>query len=128
MKAILTIDGKVLKGKKATKYQGDDIVIAMTIRDAGSSLNIDNLTELYAYLVVNGTTAKQFSKAGTGNAVALVKISTTSYTLTWASADTDEATLGEYTLEINVDQSAVNDILVNKVFDLKESNIKDESS
>lgn len=128
MNAILTIDGKVLKGHKAIKYQGDDIVIAMTIRDAGSSLNIDNLTELYAYLVVGGTTAKKFDKAGSGDAVALVKVSTTSYTLTWASADTDEATLGEYTLELNVDQSAVNNILVSKVFDLKESNVKDESS
>lgn len=82
------------------KKQGDDITLSITV---GTAVNIDNLAELFIYIVdTSGNIAVKFSKAGTGDFLALTKVSTTNYTAAWLSGSTKDATKGIYTIEGNV--------------------------
>jgi len=83
------------------KRQGDDITLSITV---GTNVNIDNLAELFVY-IVNERTKKisaKFSKAGTGDFLALTKVTTTNYTAAWLSGTTKDADTGLYTIEGNV--------------------------
>lgn len=121
-----------------TRYQGDDIPISIGLTDAnGDAINIDNLAELYIYLMRSGnnTPAKKFSKAGTTGYKALVRVDTENYRADWLSADTKSATPGNYHLEINVvetdadyNDSEKNSIGTDAVINLKKSVVKAESS
>ena len=84
-----------------TRKQGDDITLSITV---GTNVNIDNLAELFVYIINKSTSAVliKFSKAGTGDFVALDKISTTVYEAIIPSGDTKAATVGTYSIEGNV--------------------------
>lgn len=136
MKPILTVDGQVLRGKRVTRYQGQDIAITILVKDDnGSAINIDNLAELHVYMVYGGAKVKAFSKAGTGDADALVKVDTTHYRMDWLSEDTYNRAAGEYLMEINVVEtnaaytdSEKNTVLLVPVVDMVAAAIKSESS
>ncbi len=83
------------------RKQGDDITLSITV---GTSVNIDNLAELFIYIVNENTkaVAAKFSKAGAGEFTALVKVSTTNYTAAWLSGSTKLADTGTYLIEGNV--------------------------
>ena len=56
------------------KYEGDDIKVTIRITDDdGNYINIDDLDELYVYIVhkTSKITLAQFSKAGAGDFTAL---------------------------------------------------------
>lgn len=80
--------------------QGDDITLSITV---GTDVNIDNLAELFVYIVNQGTKAvlAKFSKAGTGGFTALAKVTTTNYTAIIPSGTTKDAS-GTYIIEGNV--------------------------
>ena len=81
--------------------QGDDITLSITV---GTDVNIDNLAELFVYIVNQGTKAilAKFSKAGTGGFTALAKVTTTNYTAIIPSGTTKGADKGTYIIEGNV--------------------------
>ena len=83
------------------KKQGDDITLNISV---GTSVNIDNLAELFIYIVNENTkaTVVKFSKAGAGEFEALTKISTTQYDARWLSGSTKLADTGTYLIEGNV--------------------------
>ena len=79
---------------------GDDITLSITV---GTDVNIDNLAELFVYIVnANGDTIVKFSKAGTGEFLALDKISTTVYEALWLSGSTKVTPKGTYSIEGNI--------------------------
>ena len=120
------------------KYKGDDILITIGLTDSSdNSINIDNLAELYIFIVFTktGTTAVKFSKAGTGAFLALSKVSATSYTAGWLSGDTKGSNTGRYHIEANVaetsaayESSLKNTLASEDIVDLKESTVKSVSS
>lgn len=83
------------------RKQGDDVTLSITV---GTSVNIDNLAELFIYIVDERTkaTAVKFSKAGTGDFIALTKVTTTNYTAGWLSGSTKDSDKGAYLIEANV--------------------------
>jgi len=83
------------------RKQGDDITLyPITV---GTDESIDDLAELYVYIVNERTKAilVKFSKAGTGSFVALSKITTTSYKAIIPSSVTKSAS-GLFVIEGNV--------------------------
>jgi len=83
------------------KKQGDDITLSITV---GGNGNIDNLAELFVYIVKvkDDTILTKFSKAGTGGFTALIKISTTIYEAIIPSSITKLVAPGHYKIEGNV--------------------------
>jgi len=83
------------------KYQGDDITLSVTV---GTDVSIDDLAELYIYIVNRKTkvTQKKFDKGGATGFTALIKISSTVYEAIWPSSDTKDAEIGYYNIEGNV--------------------------
>lgn len=117
-----------------TRYRGDDITLSVTV---GSSVDIDNLAELFVYVVYErtGTALIKFSKAGGTGYTALDKISTTEYEAIIPSSVTTSATVGRYRIEGNVvvtdadyDESEENQITVSDYINLVDSTIKSDSS
>ena len=82
------------------QFKGDDITLSITV---GTAVNIDDLAEVFIYVINKKTnvTAIKFSKAGTGDFIALIKISTTVYEAIWPSGDTKVADIGYYNIEGN---------------------------
>lgn len=80
---------------------GDDITLSITV---GTAVNIDNLAELFIYVMNNktGETLIRFSKAGAAGYSALVKITTTVYEARILSGTTKNAREGVYRIEGNV--------------------------
>ena len=116
------------------KKQGDDITLSITV---GSSVNIDDLAELFVYIINERTKAilAQFSKAGAGDFIALIKISTTVYEAIWPSGTTKDAVVAIYTIEGNVaatdaeyESSEENSITCDDRINLKSSVSKASSS
>jgi hypothetical protein len=114
------------------RYIGDDIPLTLT-----SSISIDDMAELYVYLVHKSSdvVAKKFSKAGSGEFSALIKEDAYNYRADWLSGDTKEATIGVYNIDINVvetdadyQDSEKNTIGVKEAIDLKQSRSKLSSS
>lgn len=136
MKLYIKIDGQSLRGRKAQIFQGRDVAITLLIKDdAGDAVVIDDLDELYIYLSTGGDEVKSFSKAGTGDHQALVKVDTTHYRVDWLSADTSVAAEGEYIMEVNIVESDAaytdsekNTIESLPIIDMKSSTVKSESS
>jgi len=118
------------------KYQGEDIPILIAMTDEnGNAMNIDDLTELYVYIIHDNTIQKKFSKAGDTGYDALIKITTTSYVARWLSGDTKDANTGMQNLEVNIVESDVdyqdnekNTIGCENIIYLHKSIIKTESS
>lgn len=120
------------------KRQGDDIDISITLTDAaGDLMNIDDLAELFVYIVSSTTQAilAKFSKAGTGGFIALDIITTTNYKAIIKSVITKDAITGYYDLDVNVvetdadyEDSEKNTIGVDKLFNLLSSVSKASSS
>ena len=83
------------------KKLGDDVTLSITV---GTAVNIDNLAELFIYVVNNKTeeVLARFSKAGGGAFTALIKITTTTYEARILSGTTKDARAGEYRMEGNV--------------------------
>lgn len=69
-------------------YPGADIKINLTLEiSTGVYINIDNLSELYVYILrSSGTIVSKYSKAGTGDFTALIKDTTTQYHL-WITSE-----------------------------------------
>ena len=77
------------------KYRGEDIPIVISLTDAnGSAINIDDLAELYVYLIKRKmpVATKMFSKAGGGSYTALTKQDAYNYRADWFSSETKSAT------------------------------------
>ncbi len=120
------------------KRQGDDIVLTISGTDAaGDAMNIDNLAELFVYVV--NTSSKiilaQFSKAGAGSFTAFKKITPYIYSAIILSALTLDAQAGYYDLDINVvvtdadfNDSEKNTIGVEALINLRSSISKVSSS
>ncbi len=89
------------------RKKGDDITLSISV---GTSVNIDNLAELFVYIINDQTkdTVVKFSKAGTGDFLALVKITTTVYEARWLSGSTKDADKGTYLIEGNVAETDAN--------------------
>ncbi len=83
------------------RKQGDDITLSITV---GTDVNIDDLAELFVYIVNQGTKIilAKFSKAGAGDFIALAKVTTTNYTAIIPSGTTKDANTGTYLIEGNV--------------------------
>lgn len=116
------------------KYQGEDITLSITV---GTAVNIDNLAELYIYIVNRKTqvTAIKFNKEGSTGFTKLDKITTTTYEAIWPSGDTKVADVGYYSIEGNVvatdadyEDSEENTITMNERILLKSSVSKASSS
>jgi len=120
------------------KYKGDDILITIGLTDSSdNSINIDNLAELYIFIVFTktDTTAVKFSKAGSGAFTALSKVSSTSYTAGWLSGNTKDSNIGSYHIEVNVaetdedyESSLKNTLIAEDIINLKGSTAKSASS
>jgi len=121
------------------QHQGTDISISvsLTVTSTGAAINIDNLAELFLYIMLRGNPApvKKYSKAGATGYTALKKVDSYNYRADWKSAETSAATAGNYYLEVNVvetdadfDDSEKNSIGTDDVIDLRKSVIKAESS
>ena len=120
------------------KRQGDDIDLSITLTDAaGDLMNIDDLAELFIYIVSSTTKVilVKFSKAGAGEFIALKRITATNYKATVKSAITKNAITGYYSLDINIvetnadyEDSEKNTIGVEKLFRLLSSVSKVSSS
>ncbi len=119
------------------KYKGDDIPVTIELTDAGGNINIDNLAELYVYIIhaISKTTAKTFSKAGSGDHVALRKVTTISYIADWLSGSTKDAAIGKYIIEVNIvetdanyESSKKNTLASDPIINLLDTKIKTESS
>lgn len=120
------------------KRQGDDIDISITLTDAaGDPMDIDDLAELFVYIVSSTTDVilVKFSKAGTEEFIALERITATNYKATVKSAITKDAITGYYSLDINIvetdadyEDSEKNTIGVEKLFRLLSSVSKASSS
>lgn len=120
------------------KRQGSDIDISITLDDiAGDPMNIDDLAELFVYIVSSTTKAilVKFSKAGAGEFIALERITATNYKATVKSAITKDAIPGYYDFDVNVvetdvdyEDSEKNTIGVEKLFKLISSVSKASSS
>ena len=120
------------------KFQGDDIPITIGLTDTDdAAINIDDLAELYVFIILtkSNTTAVKFSKAGSGDYVALRKVSTTSYIAEWLSGKTKDATVGSYHIEVNVaetdaeyESSIKNTLVLDRIINLKGSTAKSVSS
>jgi len=120
-------------------YQGNDISITidLTNKITGEAINIDDLAELFIYIMLRGnsTPINKFSKAGATGYTALLKVDSKHYRADWKSADTKVAIPNMYYLEINVvetdedfDEDEKNSIGTVDVIDLRKSVIKAESS
>ncbi len=116
------------------KYQGEDITLSVSV---GTAVSIDDLAELYIYIVnkKTGVTQIKFDKAGSTGFTALVRISATTYEAIWPSSDTKDAEIGYYNIEGNVaatdaeyEDSEENTITLNKRILLKSSVSKASSS
>ena len=83
------------------KYQGDDITLSITV--GSTPENIDNLAEVFVYIVskLDGTVLIKFNKAGSTGFTALLKVSTTVYEAIIPSSITKDAR-GSYQIEGNV--------------------------
>lgn len=83
------------------RKQGDDITLSITV---GTDVNIDDLAELFVYIINEQTKAiiVKFSKAGMGAFLALDKITTTTYEALWLSGSTKDVAKGAYNIEGNV--------------------------
>jgi len=120
------------------KRQGSDIDISITLDDiAGDPMNIDDLAELFVYIVSSTTKVilTKFSKAGTGEFIALERITATNYKAAIKSAITKDAITGYYSLDINIvvtdvdyEDSEKNTIGVEKLIRLFSSVSKASSS
>jgi len=120
------------------KRQGDDIDISITLTDAaGNLMNIDDLAELFVYIVSSTTQAilAKFSKAGIEGFTALSSITATNYKAIVKSAITKNAITGYYSLDVNIvetdadyNDSEKNTIGVEKLINLLSSVSKADSS
>ena len=120
------------------RRQGEDIPITILLKTSSGAVSIDDLAECFVYLMSEYSSAAvaKWSKAGTQEGcTALVKVDSTHYRADWLSADTKEATLGEYYLEVNMvetdaeyNDSEKNTIPSDTVFELQKSTVKDQSS
>lgn len=120
------------------RHAGDDIPLLLNFTDsAGVAINIDNLAELYVFVIhaTEGTVLAKFSKAGAAGYTALEKITTLIYRADIKSSITKTAALGPYKVDINVvetdtdyESSQKNTIGVDIVFKLKDSYSKVVSS
>ncbi len=83
------------------KRQGEDITLSITV---GTGVSIDDLAELYIYIVDKrtGVVRIKFDKAGAAGFTALIKVTTTTYEAIWPSGDTKDADAGVYSIEGNV--------------------------
>ena len=116
------------------RFQGDDITLSITV---GTDVNIDDLAELFVYVVKErgGAILAKFSKAGTGDFIALAKVTTTNYTAIVPSGSTKDADQGLYVIEGNVvetdadyESSQENTITIPTKINLKPSVSKESSS
>ena len=120
------------------RFKGDDIPITIGLTDLDDAdINIDDLTELYVYVIHDPTNvvAKMFSKAGGGDYVALRKVTTTSYIADWKSGSTKDAEAGAHRIELNMvesdatyESSKKNSIGSDIIIYMKETTIKTLSS
>ncbi|HUV83652.1 MAG TPA: hypothetical protein VMV77_12740 [Bacteroidales bacterium] len=120
-------------------YQGTDIsiTISLTNKITSEAINIDNLAELFLYILLkdNPIPLKKYSKAGGGDYIAFKKIDSYNYRADWKSVDTSAASSGSYRIEVNVvetdtdfDDNEKNSVGTDDVIDLRKSVIKAESS
>ena len=92
------------------KRQGSDIDISITLDDiAGDPMNIDDLAELFVYIVSSTTKVilVKFSKAGAEGFIALERITAMNYKATIKSAITKDAITGYYDFDVNVVETDV---------------------
>ena len=119
---------------------GEDIRLLVEPQTSGGdAINIDDLTELYVYIVgPTGATKARFSKSGVDigdkEFTALEKITSFSYALLIDSALTKEFIEGIYVIEVNLvgeNTSLIdnkqNDIGRKKIFVIENTNIKELS-
>ncbi len=83
------------------KKQGDDITLSIKV---GSGVSIDDLAELFVYIInsVSKTILIKFSKAGTGDFVALIKVTATNYKAIIPSSITKVTDSKTFDIEGNV--------------------------
>ena len=119
------------------KYKGDDIPVTIGLTDdEGNDINIDNLVELYVYIIhVMSGEIISFNKAGSGDHIALRKVTTISYIADWLSGSTKDAATGKYIIEINIvesdanyESSKKNTLASDPIIKLLDTKIKTESS
>jgi hypothetical protein len=120
------------------QYEGDDIEVNVEILDEnGDAISIDDLLELYVYIIQKPrhSIEAKYSKAGTGDYIALIKVTATKYKL-WIPADiSEDIPGGDLWIEINIaetqaelDSGIQNSVGAVKLAEFRTSQIKTESS
>lgn len=83
------------------KRQGDDITLSITV---GTDVSIDDLAELYVYIVSKrtGVVLIKFNKAGSTGFTALIQVTATNYKAIIPSGTTKDADASIYSIEGNI--------------------------